>query len=71
MKKKIDKDNILTALICMLIGVALAMVMVIIIELHKPIKAVKDCNDGWSTQYEDGKIYKTYIPESDTCTKEK
>lgn len=71
MKKKIDKDNVLTALICVFIGVAIAMIIVILIELHQPAKVVKNCNDGWSTQYEGDKIYKTYIPENDTCTKEK
>lgn len=66
---KLNKDNILTALICVLIGVVLAMAVVALIELHQPAKTVKNCNDGWSTQYEDGKIYKTYIPVNDTCKK--
>lgn len=63
-----NKDRVLTALICLLIGATLAMVIVVLIALRQPAKAVK-CNDGQSTQVENGVVYKTYIPANNYCKK--
>ncbi len=63
--KKIDA---LTALTLILIGGAFATLMFVIISLHQPAP-VEKCKDGWSTQTENGVVYKTYIPELDECKK--
>ena len=61
------KKEVSTGLIFVLIGAALAVVLCTIIALHNPVQQVEPCSDGWSTQEEDGHIYKTYIEENDTC----
>lgn len=66
---KIDELDIPTGVILILIGVAFAIVMVIIIQMHAPTEKIQLCNDGWSRQEKDGRIYETYIPENDTCSK--
>lgn len=66
------RQDILTCALLILIGVAMAIVAFVLIEVHQPPrKTVKTCNDGWSIQEENGKIYESYIPENDTCKKEK
>lgn len=64
-----NKDKLFSAFIWVLVGAVLATILCIIIELHQPTKPVKNCNDGWSTQVEDGKVYRTYLPAEDTCKK--
>lgn len=63
------KEKVFTIFICVAIGAALAMLLVMLVEMHKPTTVVKDCNDGWSTQTEGDKVYRTYIPADDTCKK--
>lgn len=62
------KQDILTALILVFIGAAIAMVMAVIIEAHKP-PTRHVCNDGWTREEVDGKIVETYLPDNDTCKK--
>ena len=67
-KKSIKKrEDILTGVVLILIGAAFAIVMVIIIQIHAPTEKIQLCNDGWSKQEKDGRIYETYLPENDTC----
>lgn len=68
-KKSSKKDelDIPTGVILILIGVAFALVMFIIIQMHAPTEKIQLCNDGWSKQEKDGRMYETYIPENDTC----
>lgn len=66
------KEDIITRVIMILIGVAIAVIGFILIQMHAPAKQkVQLCNDGWSYEENDGRIYETYIPENDTCRKEK
>ena len=69
-KKATDVKKFLDCLIWLLIGAVIMTVIIVFIEVHQPTP-VKKCNDGWSTQVEDGVVYKTYIAENDTCHKEK
>lgn len=62
-----NKEKVFNGVIWILIGVAMAIVFLIIIMMHTPVQQVESCKDGWSTQEKDGKVYKTYIEESDTC----
>lgn len=67
-KKSIKRrEDILTGVVLILIGVAFAIVMVIIIQMHAPTEKIQLCNDGWSKQEKDGRVYETYVPENDTC----
>ena len=70
MGKKADSNKeVLNYIIWALIGAAVMTVLLVLIEIRQP-REINKCNDGWSMQVEDGVIYKTYIPENDTCTKE-
>lgn len=64
---KKEELDIPTGVILILIGVAFALVMFIIIQMHAPTEKIQLCNDGWSRQEKDGRMYETYIPENDTC----
>ena len=68
---KKDELDIPTGVILILIGVAFALVMFIVIQMHTPTEKIQLCNDGWSRQEKDGRIYETYLPENDTCKKDK
>lgn len=68
-KKKKEILDIPTGVLLLLIGAALAIIMVIFIQLHAPSQPVQTCSDGWSYETEDGKIIKTYVAERDTCSK--
>ena len=69
-KKNIkNREDILTGVVLILIGAAFAIVMVIVIQMHAPTEKIQLCNDGWSRQEKDGRIYETYLPENDTCKK--
>lgn len=72
-KKSSKKEelDIPTGVILILIGVAFAIVMVIIIQMHAPVQKQTLCNDGWSRETKDGRMYETYVPELDTCKKDK
>ena len=64
------KEDIVTGVVLILIGVAFAVVGFILIQLHTPAKQkIEGCNDGWSYETIDGKIVETYIPVNDTCKK--
>lgn len=63
------KKEFLVIGICVLICAMLLALLVVFSAVSRPTKAVKDCNDGWSTQVEDGEVYQTYIPKDDTCKK--
>lgn len=65
----IKKEDILSGVVLILIGAAFAIVMFITIQIHTPTEKIQLCNDGWSRQEQDGRIYETYIPENDTCKK--
>lgn len=65
----IKKEDILSGVVLILIGAALAIVMVIVIQMHAPTEKIELCQDGWSRQEENGRIFETYIPENDTCKK--
>lgn len=62
-----NREDILTGVVLILIGAAFAIVMFITIQMHAPTEKIQLCNDGWSRQEKDGRIYETYIPENDTC----
>ena len=64
---KLEVADIPTGVVFVLIGAALAILMVILIQVHTPKEKIQLCNDGWSRQEENGRIYETYIPENDTC----
>lgn len=67
-KKSIkNREDILTGVVLILIGAAFAVVMFIILQMHAPTEKIQLCEDGWSRQEENGRIYETYIPENDTC----
>ena len=63
----IKKEDILSGVVLILIGAAFAIVMFIIIQMHAPTEKIQLCNDGWSKQEKDGRVYETYVPENDTC----
>ncbi len=64
-----NREDILTGVVLILIGAAFAVVMFIILQMHAPTEKIQLCDDGWSKQEKDGRIYETYIPENDTCKK--
>lgn len=65
-----NKMDIATGVIIMLIGMAVATLGFILIQVHTPAKQkIEGCNDGWSYETIDGKIVETYIPVNDTCKK--
>lgn len=67
-----NKQDIFTGVLFVLVGAAVAVVGFILIQMHTPAKEkVQLCNDGWSYENKDGRIYETYVPELDTCKKEK
>lgn len=68
-KLNFEKYDLLTVAIIFLIGVAVAIVVAVLISAHKPIQYKAKCNDGWSTQEKDGKVYRTYVPAMDDCNK--
>lgn len=69
-KKSIkNREDILTVVVLILIGAAFAVVMFIILQMHAPTEKIELCQDGWSRQEENGRIFETYIPENDTCKK--
>lgn len=61
--------DILAGVVCTLIGGALVALLFIVISLHEPAQTDHTCDNGQSTQVEDGVVYKTYIPANDTCNK--
>lgn len=66
------KEGIVTGVVLILFGAAVAVVGFILIQMHTPAKEkVQLCNDGWSYETKDGRIVETYVPELDTCKKEK
>lgn len=66
-----NKQDIVTGVILILIGVAMAILTFVFIQVHSPAKKVQLCNDGWTRETVDGKIVETYLPDEDTCKKEK
>ena len=66
-----NKQDIITGVIFILIGVAIATLAFVLIQIHSPAKKVELCNDGWTREEVDGKIVETYLPAEDTCKKEK
>lgn len=67
------KSKLSTSVLCALIGAALAIIMMIVLFSIQPLrpKKVHLCNDGWSYQTKDGKLYETYVEELDTCKEAK
>lgn len=63
------KKEFLVIGICVLICAILIALLMVFSAVSRPTKAVKDCNDGWSTQTEGDNVYRTYIPKDDTCKK--
>ena len=53
----------------LLIIIALVMVMFVFLVSADPPRHTRKCNDGTSTQVQDGVVYKTYIPELNECKK--
>lgn len=66
-----NKQDIITGVIFILIGVAIATLAFVLIQIHSPAKKIELCNDGWTREEVDGKIVETYLPAEDTCKKEK
>ncbi len=63
-----NKQNYLVIII-LIIAVIVSLGFMISQILKPATKKLELCNDGWSYQNEDGKIYETYVPELDTCKK--
>lgn len=67
-----NKQDIFTGVLFVLVGAAAAIVGFILIQISVPVKEkVELCKDGWSYQNKDGRIQEVYNPEEDTCRKEK
>lgn len=62
------KDKVLTSVLLVLLGMAVATVVCTLIAAHQPTQNFK-CNDGWQVEERDGEIIKTYVEETDTCKK--
>lgn len=65
---KLDKDKVLTALLLLMLGAAIAMVICTLIAAHQPTTHI-GCNDGWQIEQRENEIVKTYVEENDTCKK--
>lgn len=57
-------------IIPLIAAVIAALAVVLVIQASQPAPRVL-CNDGWTRGTIDGKIVETYLPENDTCKKEK
>lgn len=69
-----NKQDIITGVILILIGAAIATLAFVLIQVHSPAEKspaekVTLCNDGWTREEVDGKIVETYLPAEDTCKK--
>lgn len=61
-------EKFITHAIAFLLGMAVAIIIAMVLAMAEPAKKPA-CNDGYSTQVENGIEYKTYIPALDTCKK--
>lgn len=62
------KDKVLTSVLLVLLGMAVATAICTLIAAKQPTQNFK-CNDGWQIEERDGEIIKTYVEETDTCKK--
>ena len=63
------EKEVMRAIIYALIGAAVVLLLVGILSNTNRQPARNTCNNGWSTQVENGVVYRTYLPAEDTCNR--
>lgn len=59
-------EKIFWVVLIFVTGIVMGVIVQILVS---PAKATPSCEDGHSTQVENGTIYKTYVPALDNCNK--